>query len=195
MFVDDDVLLGKKHINQLLSFCHFTNEYFNLNDVVMEGILNITNWKPSVFDIPTSHYSEKELIKGERGFTHNTLIPKKLIEKWKPAVFTSAFEDYLITQFILKNNGIWIRFQQSAKSYHIRDYGMIKRVLWGTAGERIVKRMSKKIIIKRTINHLKRAFLQPFILKDVSYFIYNLKIAGASLVGYFNYQKYIELEK
>ena len=180
-FVDGDVILHKNHLKQLL-------EKQQTKGGVIEGVLTILDDRKNV------NYTMKELKPGERGFTHNTLIFREYIRNWKP-IFTCAWEDYLITQFILNQNLSWVRFPQECKSYHIKDYGIFKRNAWGTAGERMVKKLTKRTIIFRTINYFKRALIHPFLFQDVSYTKFNIKLAISSLFGYFSYNKYIYLKK
>jgi glycosyltransferase involved in cell wall biosynthesis len=193
-FVDADVILHTNHFKQLINAYKIYSKVFNKNNIVIEGVLNNIEKSQSKFSLPYFPYQFKFLKLGERGFTHNTLIPRKYVLDWNPP-FTCAFEDYDLTQHVFSKNGKWVRFVQQCKSYHIKDYGIVKRSLWGTAGERIVINPPKKTIILRGINYIKRAIIQPFLLKNVNYFIYNMKLAYTSIIGYFAYNKYIHLQK
>lgn len=181
-FVDADVILHTNHFQQLY---HAHRSYGG----IIEGILTILENNQE-----HNNYQFRILKNGERGFTHNTLMLRSAVVDWNP-IFTCAWEDYLLTQHVHKQGYLWVRYPQKCVSYHIKDYGLFKRNCWGTAGERLVCGIDKKTILFRSLNYFKRAIFHPFLLRNVHYAISNIQLAFSSVIGYFNYNNYVFLNK
>lgn len=127
-FVDDDVEIDKSWFSTITRCIE--------DDVgAIQGILLVKGLGEK-WDRSLNNREKRivELKKGERGFTHNTLIRTKCVKDWKPSRRDlSAFEDYEITQHILGKGYRWIRVP--VESYHKQSWDKIKNnAIWATKG-------------------------------------------------------------
>lgn len=186
-FIDADVILGKNHLSELVTYHKQVDKPYT----VIEGILNIRYTKKSL-TLASSKYNPKKLQRNERGFTHNTLMLRKELLNWNPP-FTFAFEDYCLTRYIHNNKGDWYRYNQKSHSIHIKEYNLFKRTKWGTAGKRIVLNPSNLCIWKMCTKFVYVAIKKTVLLKDIHYFVHNIVLLAGTLIGHYKYQKYMEL--
>lgn len=146
VFIDDDVFLGPKWFNQLSKLAS--------SDIgVVQGAMHnigLGHWD-QIGNRPITPY---RLELGDRGFTHNTLIRTDLVRDWKPShPELSAWEDYEITQHILRKGYDWIVGPVDA--YHLRGFGKKwGNIVWATRGWRDVTNPSSYTIIREFLRHL-----------------------------------------
>ena len=185
-YVDDDVVLGLGYFRPIAEkIVELEMEYPTF---AIEGIMHLYQYnrtKPVLYD-------EKYLKKGDRGFTHNTTIPRRTLLEWQP-MFTFAFEDWLLTQHVLSLGGIWLRMRTPVVTTHRHGYPNWKRHAWAISGERLVKnltlsdffiRLSRSVYI--TLRHL-ITLKPPMILVDDIY-----RIIGTTL-GYLKCNEWLNM--
>lgn len=164
-FIDDDVEIS-------VSWYKTLKPYMDKPDIgAVEGILLTKGlgkpWDDALNDAPRQ---TTELHIGDRGFTHNTLIRTRLVRDWKPPPFVSAYEDYLLTQHVLRKGYRWLKVP--TRSIHRKTWKKIwNNVTWAIEGRhkvvplpfngfiRIIKHFiySLRILVSYTMNsHLKQ---------------------------------------
>ena len=88
----------------------------------IEGRTYIINDKPSINKAFNDHQKAKgstELRRGDRGFLMCTLLRTKVVKDWKPSRNDlSTFEDYELTQHVLKKGYSWLVVDSDA--LHLR---------------------------------------------------------------------------
>ena len=185
-YVDSNVFLHKKHLEQLLEIALTLPQ----KNVAIEGVLQNFVLKNSLTYLEGT-YSFAFLKKGDRGYTHNTLLRKKTLLSWKP-VFTYAFEDYLLTQHVLSLGGVWMRTPLLNQSFHLRSYSLKKRACWASAGERLVKKVTMKERFSKSFWLLYRGLKLTVFKKDVRFFVHYTVKAFYETKGYLKWNKYIK---
>lgn len=134
-FVDADVILAKDHLIQLREKAESWLEH--TPHIAIEGILNLKYTRNTLTNVPVKYLPEI-LTPKKRGFLHNTLMKRESVLSWQPP-YAFAWEDFLLTRHIQSLGGIWVRFQQEAKSLHLNDGNKYAAAKWSGAGERLVR--------------------------------------------------------
>jgi len=160
VFIDEDVWLTETWFDAIRSFIG--------EDVgAVQGIGYVTGlgekWDEDLNAYRVSTHI-RELRLGERGHTHNTLIRTKLVKDWKPSrKDLSAWEDYEITQHILKKGYKWLVVP--AKAYHTKSWRNVwKNAVWSM--ENWKKINSRKSWFKKTV--LNSAYLSQLLFDWIS---------------------------
>lgn len=191
-YIDDDVVLGKDHLQQLLDYAqHLEKRY---EHIAVEGILTSIVLENSITLTEEGKYTPGILAQGARGCTHNTLLRRETVESWKPH-YAFAWEDWLLTQHVQNVlGGIWVRYHQKAYSIHVREYGNFRRSAWDCAGERIAKKNAKAwIVLKRSVKVCLTGLRDTFKFRNVKIFVSRSLLALGMIVGFFNWNSYIRL--
>lgn len=183
-FVDEDVFLGKDHLWQLYQVVKNCP-----TPIAIEGILQPCYLKQSLTNTPAA-YKPRILKLGERGFTHNTILKREAIQDWNPP-FIFSWEDWHLTQYILKRGGFWIRYPQATISYHLKDH-RLQSAKWGGAGERFLNQHSLMGALARGGSKLLAGVKNMITRKDVKFLIAESMNAYGGLVGYLRAEKYRE---
>jgi glycosyltransferase involved in cell wall biosynthesis len=120
-FIDDDVEISKEWFKTLTA-------YMKPDVGAVQGTLLIKGLG-KVWDNALNKSKRRiyELHLGQRGFLHNTLIRTELVRDWNPPPDLSAFEDYHLTQHVLKKGYRWIVVPTD--SYHRKTWKQV----WGNA--------------------------------------------------------------
>lgn len=147
-FIDDDVKIDEGWFKTLSGYME------DPKIGAIQGMLDITGlgeeWDKA---LNKSNKKIRFLKLGERGFTHNTLIKTELVKDWDPPSDISAWEDYLLTQHILKKGYKWIIIPTQSK--HEKTWnGIRKKAIWGIKGRKKIfpsKKDSLKQLIKYSI--------------------------------------------
>lgn len=150
-FIDDDVKIDKTWFETIIPYTEKPEIGAIQGNLLIEGLGD--KWD-SVLNART--VLPQELKIGERGCTHNTLIKTDLVKDWIPPSNLSAWEDYSITQHILKKGYSWVVIP--TKSYHTKSWNKIwKNIFWGIEGENRFFPSRKHNLI-RMIKMVARAF-------------------------------------
>jgi glycosyltransferase involved in cell wall biosynthesis len=120
-FIDDDVEISKEWFKTLMA-------YMKPDVGAVQGTLLIKGLG-KIWDNALNKSKKRvyELHLGQRGFLHNTLIKTELVRDWNPPLDLSAFEDYHLTQHVLKKGYRWIVVPTD--SYHRKTWKQV----WGNA--------------------------------------------------------------
>lgn len=148
-FIDDDVVILPKWFESL--------EKFIDNDVgAIQGIMRFyglgNGFDKEIFQWTLKNNKKiKALGLGERGFTHNTLIRTDLVRDWKPSrEDLSAYEDYELTQHILKKGFKWLLIPNFRAIHYKTWLGIWNNALWNMKGYKKIGD-TKKIGNKRKL--------------------------------------------
>lgn len=153
-FIDDDVFLTQSWFKTIASFIK--------EDIgAIQGITFVKgpgeNWDRDINAfLFSSRRTIRELGLGERGWTHNTLLKAAAVKDWKPSrTDLSAWEDYEITQHILKKGYRWLAVPVDA--YHIWSWKKRwNNAIWSMKSYKKIH--AKKLWLKVTILHILDAF-------------------------------------
>jgi glycosyltransferase involved in cell wall biosynthesis len=187
-YVDDDVVLGDDYFIPVLKKIEELERSYPT--FAIEGIMH--TYSPGKKE--PSLYEEKTLVKGERGCTHNTTIPRETLLSWKP-VYTFAFEDWHLTQHVLELGGIWLRMKSPIVTCHYHGIDTWKRTAWDVAGERMTRGMSTAQFFKRLIDHtrgLARSIFKQRELENSK--IYLGRIRG-TVLGYLKGNEWLNMKR
>lgn len=187
-YVDDDVVLGDGYFKPVLLKAHELSQKYPT--FAIEGIMHIIHREAPT---PTI-YQEGFMDLGDRGFTHNTLLPRETALSWQPR-YTFAWEDWLLTQHVLSLGGVWLRFASPVVTRHFRNYATWKRYAWGTAGERLVRDPGIITLFRRILSNTRR-FLTDLLKRQPLYRIKDdvARIRG-TLIGYLKYNVWLDMHR
>ena len=187
-YVDADVILGKNHLWALYQ----TAKALNVKPIAVEGILQKKTLRKSILS-SEQLYQTKCFVKGERGFTHNTLFNREILDSWLPP-WTYAWEDYHLTQHVLKNGGVWVRTHTPYRGLNLQDYDLFHRGAWSSAGERVVKQLGYITMVQSIFISFGAAIKSLVIRRNIRLFLEQITIGLAKLSGYFAWTKYFVLQ-
>lgn len=129
-FVDDDVDINEAWFEKLEEHTHGENIGAIQGMLLVKGLGE--KWDQALNNVERQVH---ELKLGNRGLTHNTLMRTEIVKDWIPPPNLSAYEDYLLTQHILKKGYRWINVP--TKSYHKKTWKNVwKNAIWGTASRK-----------------------------------------------------------
>lgn len=139
-FVDDDVQILSQQWFETLS------KYAKGNVGAVEGIMS--DYGRGKLDPYFNAQKRREnaqiqsLKMGDRGYTHNTLIRTDLVKDWVPSRDDlSAYEDYEITQYILRKDYAWLRVPAFDFARHRKGWTKeCHNAVWGMQGLKRVKK-------------------------------------------------------
>ncbi len=124
-----------------------------------------------------------------RMFTHNTIIKKDAVEKWKPSEEINAFEDYHLTQHIIENGG-------SIKvvpvlGFHNHQGSDFKAALWAGAGARQTGRFKKlRHIVWSATKMVGGGVKRTLKTRKIWFMSYGIKQGVGLVFGYLLYKRY-----
>lgn len=105
-FIDDDVYIGPDWYKQVSMYVR-SGVGAVCGRMLQHGLG--TSWDKAVNQQIRRIRQVTELCRGERGYTHNTLLRTALVRDWRPSRNDlEAYEDYEITQHILSKGFRWL---------------------------------------------------------------------------------------
>jgi len=192
VFVDSDVILGRDHLIQL------KDEYERLSqkytDIVVEGVLESFSTSPLSLASDRSTYEAEVLKAGDRGFTHNTLVKRDTLIDWKPR-YTYAMEDLLITNHVFSKGGVWYRFKQEARSFHIAEANQFNRASSFSAANRILGLRKFADVLYRAKYYSIYGIVNTIIRRDIKWLVHCFSDSAGQIVGHLAWNKYMEMKK
>lgn len=188
-FVDDDVLLHKKHLVKLYEkFVELKKRH--QCPVVVEGVL--INQSRSRMDYPRTPYESRMLQLGERGFTHNTLFLRENVSDWNPP-FIHAYEDLDLTRFIHNKGGLWFRFQQGVPSLHFSDHLDYSRKRWAFANARMRRFVNVKKLFNDSFRSLIYGMRLTLAKSDIRFLLQKTLGVGGAIYGFYSWDRFVKL--
>jgi glycosyltransferase involved in cell wall biosynthesis len=172
VFVDGDVVLSDTWIKEMYDNMQYC-EQFNLG--AMFGYLYRNEEQAEDLKVNC-----KTKVITTRMFTHNTIIRTDAAKDWVPNEQINAYEDYLLTQHIIKKG--YVVFNVRVLSFHDHRGSAWKEATWGGAGAKLsgyyknifapLKYMVGSIYggLTRTIRTRKGSFLKTSVIKGVGTF-------------------------
>lgn len=131
VFIDDDALLGenwwpmiKKHIAEDVGAIEGRSYNVYDNPCINKALNDVKKTQGTI-----------KLRRGERGTTICTLLRRDVVQDWKPSrKDLSAFEDYELTQHVLKKGYSWLSVDSDA--WHLRKtlLPFPKNIKWNMVG-------------------------------------------------------------
>ena len=146
VFIDDDVCVTRSWFSQIRT-C--VNPKVGAVQGAMWNV-GLGRWN-KIGEKPSRPFKLKF---GDRGMTHNTLIRTSLVQDWKPSrPNLSSWEDYEITQHILRKGYDWIVCPVDA--YHVKSFiEKWKTVKWGIQGWKKIFKPSTFDLGKKLLYHI-----------------------------------------
>ncbi|MDH5439027.1 MAG: glycosyltransferase, partial [Candidatus Bathyarchaeota archaeon] len=128
-FVDDDVQIGPDWYKQVSAY--ITPGVGAVCGRMTERGLG-SSWDKAVNEQIRRIRQVTELRRGERGYTHNTLLRTDLVRDWRPSRDDlEAYEDYEITQHILSKGFRWL-VVPNVDAWHEKTWMRVwHNVIWG----------------------------------------------------------------
>lgn len=184
-FVDSDVTLPPNYFKEAERIIDRVGGF----NFALEGILQTyTDYRGRTIALP--QLEAKIMRPGDRGYTHNTLFRRSTLMSWNPC-WTHAWEDWHLTQHVLKTGGYWWRYHNPNQGIQVREYGIRKRSRWNTSGERMAKGIHPLKVIFRALGRIIAAPFMALKRRDRFWLGYNINFAIGDLEGYFQYKKYM----
>jgi glycosyltransferase involved in cell wall biosynthesis len=129
-FIDDDVEIDENWFETLKAYTQGTKVGAIQGMLLVKGLGG--KWDQALNSI--GRYAH-DIKLGNRGFTHNTLIRTEIVKDWIPPQNLSAYEDYVLTQYILRKGYRWINVPTI--SYHKKTWKKVwKNAIWATASRK-----------------------------------------------------------
>ena len=153
-FIDDDVEINREWFKD-------GSRYVQDRVGAVEGITKIKGlgmkWDDALNSGRMIKRRVSELRIGERGLTHNTLIKTSLVKDWKPSRSDlTTYEDYEITQHVLKKGYRWLRVPVGA--CHVWSWHKVwTNGAWAMRGWKKLN-LSPKVQARELLNRLAVAF-------------------------------------
>jgi glycosyltransferase involved in cell wall biosynthesis len=141
-FVDDDILVLDDWFENLFSLIKSSNKVGAVQGAVNYSIDFLE--KEQSFMQRRKKHGILEIT--GRGYTHNTILATELVRDFNPPQTLHSWEDYLLTQHIIKKGYKWLQTSQT-QAIHFRDFGdsftfelkkYFLRAQWDAAGNRLV---------------------------------------------------------
>ena len=130
-FIDDDVLLGKNWWNMI-------KRHIAKDVGAIDGRDYFVNYKPNLNKVINNyrkHVGDTEIQLGGRGCTVCTLMRTDVVKDWKPSRDDlSAFEDYELTQHVIKKGYRWLDVDSDALHLSWTLTHIPKQVHWVIIG-------------------------------------------------------------
>lgn len=198
-FIDDDVELCKDWFSKLITFMSARG----IGAVQGFGRFSIDYLdKLQIFALRTI---KKEPIREitTRGLTHNTIILTTLVKDFKPPSMVHSWEDFLLTQHIIKKGYKWIAVNQVQMIHYmnaprnIEDgllYVLIKsfqRAKWDGAGSRLVQAKTLTRFMFDPIRTILFGLGATMYTLDPRTFLVNIVVALGLLIGFFSFRDHI----
>lgn len=140
LFLDDDVLVGPKYWEKVKPFI---NNKIGSISVVEQ----MCNYKPSLCNLINNsrkNISDLFLQPGDRGTTVCTLMKTSIMKDWAPSrPDISAWEDYELTQHVLKKKYRWLQIQAPVLHPSWNLSRIPKQELWNAHGVKKVNPIGK----------------------------------------------------
>lgn len=179
VFVDADVVLSDNWVQKIWPYMMKNNAIF--------GRLYRNNAHKCYLE----KYELLSLPITSRMFTHNTIIETSFVKDWNPDTEMNAYEDYDLTQHIIKKNGS-IR-AVPVLGFHDHQGSDFKAALWGGAGARQTGRFKHFRTVlwsafKIALGGVKRTFK----MNNDWFAIYGFKQALGIIIGFVFYKKYLK---
>jgi len=187
-FIDDDVVIGKRWIDQV-------TKAITPKTGAVETYLRILAPSPwqYVFDERFRRLKSFNLKLGQRGYTVATLIKTDLVRDWKPSrKDLTSFEDYELTQHVLKKGYAWTRIP--AEGFHDSRSAikLWRQSVWAIEGEKKATRLTGYKLAKNTIRSLwgiaynfgRLFYYFLYRRKNIYQIQYSLFISTANLFGW-----------
>ncbi len=132
-FIDDDVAILPNWFESLAKF--IDKDIGAIQGIMREyGLGDNLDKELLLFNI-RNNKKKRALNIGERGFTHNTLIRTDLVKDWKPSrEDLSAFEDYELTQHVLKKGFNWLIIPNFNALHYKTLRELWTGTIWGIKG-------------------------------------------------------------
>lgn len=149
-FIDDDVYITENWFPQL-------SKHLNANAGAVQGAMwyvGLNKGWSEIYNRDRRPSAASKLKLGERGKTHNTLIRTELVRDWRPSIHDlSSWEDYAISQHVLKRNCDWIVCP--ADAYHFVSPRKIwNSSIWKIKGWKSLFRPNPLVLGRRYAYHM-----------------------------------------
>lgn len=199
-FIDDDVELCKDWLRKLLPFIKG-----------VEGIGAVQGFVRYSIDYLDSFamFQLRYLIKGSireittRGLTNNTIILTNLVKDFKPPSMVHSWEDFLLTQHVLKKGYKWISVNQVQINHYMNAQSNItegflnvllkqfERAKWTGAGARLVQAQTLTGFMFGRIRTILSGLGTTVFMLEPRAFLFSLVTAIGLLIGFFSFRNHI----
>jgi len=125
----------------------------------------------------------------ERMFTHNTVICTDVVSDWKPDFDISAYEDYDLTQHIIKKDKGCMSVPLFV--YHDHQGSDFRAAAWAGAGARRVGVITSKWqILKRGARTIAGGIKRTWKMRNRWFLMYAVRQGFGLVWGYLRWKKY-----
>jgi len=187
VFVDGDVILPKDWINQM--WMH----------LIVTGIDNVGAAAGRIVrnDLQLKYLmqnSVKTKPENFRLFTHNTIMRTSAVASWQVNNDVSSFEDYLLTQYIIKKGYDCLVLPVFADHYH--KGSVLKAAKWGGAGAHYTGAYKNfRAALKDCLKIVGGGIKATLKMDNDWFFSFSMKIAIGTLYGYLRWKKFLKTPK
>jgi glycosyltransferase involved in cell wall biosynthesis len=184
-------LISSSKVNKLTSLTHIYN-----HSIILE--------KKKVNELNLSFILRKGLWWYVRGETTNVLIRREVVEDWKPLYDLGAFEDFHLTQHVLRKGYNWARYEGDVVAIHFElpkkpinalILKPIRKGLWHGSNIYILhknKEIDKKVVLLDSIREIVNSALKIFYKRDKEKYIISLLFTIAMNLGILVRSKYAQ---
>ena len=122
-------------------------------------------------------------------YVHNIIINTTLVRDWEPDDEINAYEDYLLTQYIIAQD--YMCLNVPVVSFHDHRGSIWKEAMWGGSGARISGFYTKhRQPFKYMIGSVYGGFKRFFRTRKKSFIRFGILKGIGTLWGYIKYKKY-----
>lgn len=184
VFVDDDIILPDDWSKDMLWFIRTQGGAISsLGGVVARGYRNNAHKALIERDKVVKYITE-------RMFTYGTMIRLEAVEDWSPDMKTHAYEDYMMTQHIIKKNYKCLSLPVSI--YHKHSGSDFRTGCWNGAGGRQTGRFKNfRSMLKYVIRLVGGGIKQTFKMNNDWFALYAMKVGLGVVWGYLRWKKYL----
>jgi glycosyltransferase involved in cell wall biosynthesis len=175
---------------------------FNL--LLNTNVSNIIFYKKNINELNPYFILKKGLWWYVRGETTNVLMRYDVIKDWKPPKYLGAFEDFHLTQHVLRKGYRWVRYDGDIVAIHFESMKNlidiflakpIKKGLWHGSNIYILhrnKEISYSLILLDNIRGIINSILKIFTKRERINYISSLLFTMAMILGILTKDRYAQ---
>jgi glycosyltransferase involved in cell wall biosynthesis len=175
---------------------------FNL--LLNTNVSNIIFYKKNINELNSYFILKKGLWWYVRGETTNVLMRYDVIKDWKPPKYLGAFEDFHLTQHVLRKGYRWVRYDGDIVAIHFESMKNlidiflvkpIKKGLWHGSNIYILhrnKEISYSLILLDNIRGIINSILKIFTKRERINYISSLLFTMAMILGILTKDRYVQ---
>ena len=202
-FIDDDIEVSEGWFTKLISCLEGGKQL-----AATQGFARYqTDYMDKVQERELIH--QKGLAKEitSRGYTHNTILRTEVVRDFNPPSIVHSWEDFLLTQHIIKKGYRWLKIYQAQVIHHRNSpptllgelHNQFLRAKWNGAGERFVhygsspssQKFVARVHMVSSFKALVYSLVTSFVASDPRILLLHIVGELGYLIGFFRFNENI----